>query len=144
MEIKRLKELIKFAYQNKNQKFWLDFIIIDINKLLTKIEFDFSEYNLFVIAVSDIRHTLLRHGKKTEKKQVAVSFDDFLLIPKIIKKFDDVKLSGYTKKTNLKTIKFTKNINKINYVCIFEIRTGRKKLAFKTLYKKKLGKNPSL
>lgn len=137
--MKHLDEIINQAEQKSENNDWYEFNLI-INEELTKFFcFDFINFKTCVIEVSSIIHSVRRHGN-TEKeiinKQIAINFDDINLIPDIVNYFDSIKLGGISEQTKLQTIKFMKKINDIYYFCICEIRTGRKKLGFKTLYKK--------
>lgn len=137
--MKHLDEIINQAEQKSENNDWYEFNLI-INEELTKIFcFDFINFKTCVIEVSSIIHSVRRHGNteiEVINKQIAINFDDINLIPDIVNYFDSVKLGGISKQTNLQTIKFNKKINDVIYSCICEIRTGRKKLGFKTLYKK--------
>ncbi len=65
--------------------------------------------------------------------------EDYLLIPTIVKNPDTVTLG---EKSNISTdlIKYEKEINGICYFYVEEVRTKRKSLAMKMLYKRKASK----
>lgn len=88
-----------------------------------------------VMSASEIRHTIKRHGKYSNDRN-PVQLSDFALIPIIHNSFDRIVLGGATAKTKNQCIIYEKKIADI-YYCVEEIRTGRKKLAFVTLYKRK-------
>lgn len=87
------------------------------------------------ISTNEIRHTFKRHGEASNDRN-PVTAADFLLIPVIHSTFDRIVLGGITKKTKNQCVIYEKRIGDI-YYCVEEIRTGRKKLAFSTLYKRK-------
>ncbi|HRG77592.1 MAG TPA: hypothetical protein PLX69_23735, partial [Leptospiraceae bacterium] len=85
-----------------------------------------------------VRHVLKQHGnKESEEKrgQEIVVPADFMIIPKILKDYDAVELTGENKK-GLETIRYTKEIGNTLYY-FEEIRTGKKELMGQTLYIKK-------
>lgn len=87
-----------------------------------------------------IKHILRQHGNpdsETPRGLVAVTIDDFYLIPAIIKNADKIT-SGKTKQ-GLAAIIYEKKVGSIFYY-VEEIRTGRKELAATTLYKKRAAK----
>lgn len=102
-----------------------------------KIGVDISNYQ-HVIDVSGINHSLKNHGNKkieNQRGQIAVTNEDFEKIPEIITNPDFVEYAGKDGKGK-DVIKFTKTDNGVIYV-FEEIRTGRKELAFATMYIKR-------
>ncbi len=92
------------------------------------------------IDVSGARHSLIHHGKsgKLEKRgiQVPVYDEDFKLIPKIIYYYDSISF-GETDSKNTPLIKYVKVFSDIVIYYVEEIRTGKKTLTIKTMYKKR-------
>ena len=124
-----------------NQKCDYKFAIIDnevdeeLMTLAQKAGFDLTGYK-HVIETSGVQHSESRHGNKS-KDRTPLTFEDYLLIPYIIKYRDKVTFSDKkTKKHKLKTFVYRKTIGDL-YVYVEEIRIGRNKsLAFHTLYKR--------
>jgi hypothetical protein len=96
-----------------------------------------EDYSEHILDESNIRHAWKRHTNakiEESRNQIPLTEADFLLIPFVLQEYDSVKkgLSG-----KLQTIEYHKRIN--GYVVVIEeIRTKRKKLAFKTMYKKRV------
>jgi hypothetical protein len=128
-----------------NQKCDYKFAIIDnevdeeLKALAKKEGIDLTGYK-HVIETSGARHSESRHGKGSNDRN-PLTFEDYLLIPYIIKYRDKVELSDKkTKLHGLKTFVYRKTIGNL-YVYVEEIRIGRKKsLAFQTLYKRRIKK----
>ena len=128
-----------------NQKCDYKFAIIDnevdeeLKALAKKEGIDLAGYK-HVIETSGARHSESRHGKGSNDRN-PLTFEDYLLIPYIIKYRDKVELSDKkTKLHGLKTFIYRKTIGNL-YVYVEEIRIGRKKsLAFQTLYKRRIKK----
>ena len=128
-----------------NQKCDYKFAIIDnevdeeLKALAKKEGIDLTGYK-HVIETSGARHSESRHGKGSNDRN-PLTFEDYLLIPYIIKYRDKVELSDKkTKLHGLKTFIYRKTIGNL-YVYVEEIRIGRKKsLAFQTLYKRRIKK----
>jgi hypothetical protein len=76
-----------------------------------------------------LRHALKRHGSD----RLPITCEDFGLIPEIIRNFDYIKF-GKTQR-GLKSIIYIKRFN-ATIICIEELRRGKKRLSFKTMYKK--------
>lgn len=86
-----------------------------------------------------IRHTLKQHGnpaKEAGRGQLAVTLDDFGLIPLITSQPDHVFLDGKNK-IGREVIVFVKLIDGIGYWHAEEIRAGRKLVATDSMRKKK-------
>lgn len=93
----------------------------------------------YVLEASYINHALQRHGEESNDR-CPINVSDFLLIPLIISSFDEIEV-GTLKKNNLKSLLFKKKIgNQWFYTMATEVRTGKKSLAFNTLYKRKTRK----
>jgi len=85
-----------------------------------------------------IRHVIKQHGNRDKEElrgQVAVTEMDFTLIPSILTEYDKVR-SGGKSSLGLDVIIFEKVITD-TYFYLVEVRTGRKRLSMKTLYKRK-------
>jgi hypothetical protein len=131
----RMKDLIAFdeqkaAYTLKENEEWRTLpngvhVVINIKSGYTH-ELD----------VHGIRHAFNHHGDpkaETNRGQVALTEEDFKKIPFIIKHYDSVKYAGKTHK-GLDILEYRKQING-TVVYIEEIRTGRKTLTVKTMWK---------
>lgn len=84
-----------------------------------------------------VRHILNQHGnaaKEAAKGQLAVTLQDFEALPYVVET-GTVKAGGLTKQ-GLETIEYSKQIGG-ELIVIEEVRTGKKKLIPKTMYKKK-------
>jgi phage-Barnase-EndoU-ColicinE5/D-RelE like nuclease3 len=141
--IKKIKELVnqsldikpvhKILSIGKSSKEQTEFI----NKYVTE---DVTGIERF-IDTSGIRHALKEHGSpKTEEPrgQIAITIDDFELIPEILKNPDSIE---YVKKNSLKQdiFLYTKEIGNIYFVAE-AVRLSKKKgnkLIFGTMYKRK-------
>ncbi|MDR2390739.1 MAG: hypothetical protein LBE84_03540, partial [Planctomycetota bacterium] len=101
-----------------------------------KTGIDITGYT-FVIDSSGIKHALDKHGvgKETEGDQQPITRDDFILIPEVLAHPEQIESAGKNDMGN-DLIRFSKNFNGMLYV-VEERRTGRRKLALQTIYKKK-------
>jgi len=96
-----------------------------------------EDYSEHILDESNIRHAWKRHTNakiEESRNQIPLTEADFALIPFVLQEYDSIKegLSG-----KLQTIEYHKRIN--GYIVVVEeIRTKRKKLAFKTMYKKRV------
>ena len=92
------------------------------------------------IEKSMINHAINNHGytKQEENRgQIAITESDFSKIPEVLNNPDKIEYSGKNDK-GLETIKYTKAFNG-ETIIVEEVRTGKKELAFNTMYKKKTG-----
>lgn len=87
-----------------------------------------------------VKHTLAKHGfAAVENKhgQIAITLDDFALIPQITSDPDKIEYAG---KNALKQdlVKYTKRIGN-NYIVVEAVRVAKRgnKVVFTTMYKKK-------
>ena len=135
------EELIRLINQKCDYRFAIidDEVDAELKELAKKEGIDLTGYK-HVIETSGARHSESRHGKGSNDRS-PLSFEDYLLIPYIIKYRDKVVLSNKkTKLHGLKTFVYRKTIGNL-YVYVEEIRIGRKKsLAFQTLYKRRIKK----
>ncbi|GMO60769.1 MAG: hypothetical protein Ta2G_20570 [Termitinemataceae bacterium] len=100
----------------------------EIALIKNELDIDVTGYD-YTIDVSEINHTKNRHPDLTNK--------DFELIPYIILNYDTLEYSGKNKK-GLDAIVYKKEFDKTT-ILVEEIRTGKKELAFNTMYKKNAG-----
>lgn len=91
-----------------------------------------------MIESTEIQHAIKGHGEEGEHQcdQIAITRDDFAKIPIIIKTANLIEYAGKSKRRNLDIIRYIKKDNGTIYI-LEEVRTGRKKLAFLTMYKKR-------
>ena len=94
-----------------------------------------------VIETSGIQHSENRHGKQSKDRE-PLSIEDYLLVPFIIRNRDKVSISTSKSKRHEMGIVVYEKLIGSNYYYVEEIRTGKKSLAFQTLYKRAT-KNPS-
>ena len=134
---KLILDLIEIALSDPNYNGFEDLgalsknEIESIKKLLNE---DLSGY-VHVISADQVRHSIIRHGiDSNDRNPILVS--DFVLIPIILTDFDTIKKAGTGKKSQNQFIIYEKKIGDI-YYCVEEIRKGRKKIAFYSLYKRK-------
>jgi phage-Barnase-EndoU-ColicinE5/D-RelE like nuclease3 len=137
-----LSELIKYAFKdtsNQLKTIELHFLELDelvfFEKLLSDIKKGFKR----TVDNYAIVHTHNKHGqesKEISRGQIAVTEEDYLLIPTILQNPDNI---FHGEKSNIGTdlIKYEKEINGICYFYVEEVRKKRKSLAMKTLYKRK-------
>lgn len=92
----------------------------------TKLELNVTKR---VICTYDVWHAYNKHSKDS----CPLQWEDFGLIFLIVNYSDSIKYGGKTK-AGLDTIVYEKEIGNRFFV-VEEVRTGRKKLAFKTMYK---------
>jgi hypothetical protein len=91
------------------------------------------------IDLSGVNHAIKNHGnEKSEaaRGQIAITEKDFEKIPELITSPDSISYIGKDAKRN-DVIRYAKKFNDELYL-FEEIRTGRKELAFETMYKRKI------
>lgn len=94
-----------------------------------------------IIETSGTQHAEKRHGKNSNDR-IALSLEDYLLIPIIIRYRDTVEISPKTENShNNQVLVYKKRIGDM-YFYVEEIRKRNKSLAFKSLWKRET-KNPS-
>ena len=94
-----------------------------------------------VIETSGIQHSEKRHGKQSKDRE-PVSIEDYLLVPFIIRNRDKVTISTSKSRRHEMGIVVYEKLIGSSYYYVEEIRTGKRSLAFQTLYKRTT-KNPS-
>lgn len=128
-------ELIKFASEsttNIQKKITLGKINDLLVESILEREINISVKNYqHTISNFEVKHALTKHSRDP----LPLNKRDIGLIPDIIKNYDSIKYAGKTK-IGLDAIKYTKQYKNVIYY-IEEIRTGKKELAFKTMYKNK-------
>ena len=93
-----------------------------------------------------VAHNQKNHGSmETEEPrgQIAITEDDYARIPQILDSYDDIEVAGENK-LGLQTIRYRKVFPDGTSYYLEEVRTRRKSLAFKTMYKLKKGSSGEL
>lgn len=138
-KLESILDLINFSKENKTINKFVDLGNIDKNiqtLILEELGIDIKNYKV-ILDASSITHVMKEHGNQNQEKRrglVAVNYSDFLLIPFIIKKADNIEYVGKNKR-GLDCFKYSKLIGDIYYY-VEEIRTKQKQLCLNTLYKK--------
>ncbi|MCU0469344.1 MAG: hypothetical protein MUF58_12155 [Arcicella sp.] len=137
-----LADLIKYAFEDtSNQLKTTELHILELHEMV-----------LFESLLSDIKkvfrrtvdnyaiiHTHNQHGQESREQsrgQIAITKEDYLLIPNIVKSPDAIHLG---EKSNIGTdlIQYEKEIDGVSYFYVEEVRKKRKSLSMKTLFKRK-------
>jgi hypothetical protein len=137
----RIKDLVIFAFENintsKNKREPINEISEkEANFLKEKTGFDFIGYER-ILDKSSIIHAYNTHGnRKVEAKrgQIAITKEDFELIPEIVK---TKNISNSEKSKNGSVCIIYETVIGDTYYYVEEIRTGKKHLCLKTMYKRK-------
>ena len=112
----------------------------ELMKLAAKHGIDLTGYK-HVIETSGVQHSEKRHGLKSNDR-TPLTLEDYLLVPYIIKTRDKLSISTTrTRQRESLVLVYEKQIDSVFYY-VEEIRSGKKSLAFQTLYKRPI-KNPS-
>lgn len=133
-------KLLESINEDQGTSKWTIIGKVDVSegkKIFNSTGIDVTDYER-VIDNSAIIHILKRHtNEKIEltRNQQIITQADFLIIPYVLKNFDKV-FEGDITKSNLRTLVYEKRING-TLIYIEEIRTGRKKLALKSMWKEK-------
>ncbi len=127
-----INELLKCCVDKKGHHYCDYAKLTDVQaKILSEISgVDLRGYKR-VITTDDILHAFNTHCKD----KCPVTLEDFLLIPYVCENYDWIEKGGIAEHTKCQCIRYKKEIGD-TYFVVEEIRTGRNKLAFKTLYKK--------
>ncbi len=125
---------------NLNEKFEIGKVSQKLINDLKKDGFneDITNYT-HNIDILGIRHIKNIHGDKDKEEQieqVAIIDDDIAKIPYIIKNYDLVKYTGKNK-MGLSSIRYKKIMSDGTIFYVEEVRTRKKTLTSKTMYKKK-------
>lgn len=140
---KKLLQLAEKAYLihqgelNMTSDQWVEWPLSDSERiyLQEKLSMDLSGY-VRMVSLYDMIHVFKKHGDRIlERKrgQIYITIQDLALIPEILRKGEAIDFS--TEKHGLRSITYRTSLNG-TYFYIEVVRTGRKKLAMKTLYKK--------
>lgn len=135
-------ELIELIGTSCDYKFCIIDETIDdeLIALAAKHGIDLTGYK-HVIETSGVQHAEKRHGIQSNDR-TPLTLEDYLLVPHIIKNRDNLNFStSKTQQRESTVIVYEKQIG-LNFYYVEEIRTGKKSLAFQTLYKRP-SKNPS-
>jgi hypothetical protein len=134
---KTIGDIINIAASTKSVHDFHDYHIMT-NSELERIKKETGlEFNAKcrTICTDDVRHAMAKHANDS----CPLTYEDILLVDYITQNYDFVEAGGVTDKTGLQTIKYTKIIVD-KHIVVEEIRVGRSKLAFKTMYKNKIKK----
>jgi valyl-tRNA synthetase len=137
-----LADLIKYAFEDtSNQLKTIELHILEPQEmvLFESLLSDIKKVFRRTIDNYAIIHTHNQHGQESREQsrgQIAITKEDYLLIPNIVKSPDAIHLG---EKSNIGTdlIQYEKEIDGICYFYVEEVRKKRKSLAMKTLYKRK-------
>ena len=136
-KVKTIAELINLAAADHMIHAFVDYQDItndELEKIKTKTGLELNVTKR-TIATDEIRHAVNKHSNDF----CPLQYEDIMLIDIITQHYDVIFASGISKKTKLQTITYEKIIGD-KYFVVEEIRIGRKKLAFKTMYKTKIKK----
>lgn len=138
---KTIDTIIEEAFENPKKYDWVDISEISteaVKDIKQKFNIDLSNYK-FLVDTNAINHSWNNHGPKSGDT-TPINKTDFLLIPTILSNYDSVALGGFDRKHKLQIIIFSKRIVNeeltIEFSVANEIRTGRKKLALQTFYRR--------
>lgn len=132
-----VEKVIENAKNNPNERASVD--VGDVSSKLTKDAkeqgYDISGYK-HNVDVCGVRHAFNKHGKPTEYKrgQIPLDDDDIKAIPEILYNYDEVIFGEKTRK-GVDLIKYKKQMPDNTTFYVEEIRTGKKTLTTKTMYK---------
>src|SRR5665213_2746588 len=137
---KQFNELYAFSLNNpKNEKHFVTFGRVDVEearRLEAETGLKLEGYRRFVDNYA-IAHILHEHGDadaETKRGLVAVTQEDFLLIPEIVQQPDRICHAGKTA-VGLEGVLYEKRVN--GWICyVEEVRTKHNLLATKTFFKK--------
>ncbi len=131
-----INELLKCCVDKKGHHYvdYAELTDSQVMEFIKRFKLDFDGYKR-MMSTDEINHAYLKH----RKDRCPLLLEDFLLVPYICENFDSVEVTRLSKQTQNLCLRYKKVIGD-TYFVVEEIRTGRKKLAFKTMYKK--GKRP--
>ncbi|MEA5137557.1 PBECR3 domain-containing polyvalent protein [Arcicella rigui] len=134
MDLNEILTLAKTDTENKNKVLIIGEISPELSVLLTNQSgIELRNYR-FSIDVYAVKHIIKNHGIpeiETPKGQVAITDEDFTLIPEILENPDVVFYDGKNK-LGKDVFQFQKIIGD-KYVIIKEVRTGKKQLALNSM-----------
>jgi hypothetical protein len=109
----------------------------EITLIKSILNIDAAKYQ-YTIDKKEINHAFNKHGagsvEVAARGQQPIDVNDFISIPSVLDSPDTLVYSGKNRK-GLDALKYTKKLNGTT-VIVMEIRTGKKELAFNTMYKK--------
>jgi hypothetical protein len=135
-KITNIADLVNIVSSGSDIYAWLDYQYLledEIKQLSKKIEIPLT-INKRVISTDDIKHAYEKHSVDA----CPLEWSDFILVDIITKYYDSVK-NGNKTTHGLNTIIYEKIIGD-KYFVVEEIRVGRNKLSFKTMYKQRIKK----
>lgn len=130
-----------FDAAQAGEKLWKDYAPVSplaATRIKEATGLDVSGYQ-HTLDEASVNHILNEHGdarREAAQGQIAIKADDFEKLPWVVET-GSVKSGGLTKQ-GLETIEYSKEVDG-ELIVIEEVRTGRKKLVPKTMYKKKSG-----
>lgn len=117
---------------------------------LNKIGLDVNNVWVHSVENSRLIHNNDHVEKEKRKGQLPISENEYLLIPTILENYDSVEMSPNKNKEGNKVIIYKKKFPNNEIYYLEEVRTGRKSLAFQSMYKKRsdssdglMNENPS-
>ena len=134
-----IKEVVEKAHKTPSEHLTLDLgeVSEKIIKAAKEKGFNIEGYS-HLLDVSGVRHAFLKHGVsglKVARGQEAITDKDIFKIPEIIDSFDTIDFPGKNK-IGRDLIRYSKRFKDGTTYYVEEIRTGKKKLAIQTLYKR--------
>lgn len=137
-KINDIISLVNKCTDVKSSKEWVNLGKLqkqEVDKIYKQTGLDLTGYSR-VLTLSEVKHILKHHGVKSDDKR-PIGLEDFLIIPFIMANPDKIVMSSKLSGTNkLEVIKYYKVIGQ-EYVIVEEVRTGRRKMAIISFYKKK-------
>ena len=142
---KNKKDVYRFIERSQkypsNAKLYFGKIGINAaNRIKETLGVDVTNYNIS-LQTNAVRHIIKNHGNKFIESisgQIAVTSDDFKLIPQIVLNFDKAIKSGITENNN-QALTFQKRIGNIYYLVSY-ISSKNHNLEVKTMWKIKVQK----
>ena len=136
------EQLVELIGTSCDYKFCIvdDTIDDELMALAAKHGIDLTGYK-HVIETSGVQHSEKRHGKQSNDRS-PLTLEDYLLVPYIIKHRDNLSISTSKTRARESTVLVYEKQIALDFYYVEEIRSGKKSLAFQTLYKRP-SKNPS-
>lgn len=137
---KEIQELVQFAISSKNsENKKVQISIVDEQESnIIKLKTGLSLIGFVrVVDKFAINHTIKKHGDAVQEKlrgQIAITNEDFELIPKINKSKNIIHLS---KNKFGNDVLLYEAVIKDTFYYVEEVRTGKKELCMTTMYKRK-------
>ena len=132
----QIRELVASAFKG-NEKRTVNLGPVEAKRYTQAgIELDLTGYR-HTIDNYAVKHTLKQHGnpaKEAPRGQVAVTREDFDLIPEILSNPDHIEATGKSK-IGAETITYSKAFGDTVFY-VEEVRTGARELAMKTMFKR--------